>query len=63
MKLCNASPQVWQTSRRLVLLDYLQSEFRTFLREEADKLAPHCGPSVDHTIELIETEGKQPEIP
>jgi hypothetical protein len=48
---------------RSVLPDYLQSEFRTFLREEADKLAPLRGPSVDHAIELIETEGKQPEIP
>ena len=48
---------------RLLLPDYLKSEFKTFMKEEADKLAPHRGPDIDHAIELIELEGKPATIP
>ena len=42
---------------------YLRDQYRTFLREEADKLAPHRGPKIDHSIELIEKDGKPATIP
>jgi hypothetical protein len=40
------------------LLAYLQSKYYTFLKEEADKLAPYRGPDINYTIELIKKEGE-----
>jgi hypothetical protein len=37
---------------------YLQSEYRTFLKKEADKLAPYRGPNINYAIKLIEKEGE-----
>lgn len=48
---------------RAILPDYLKGEFRTFMREEADKLAPHRGADIDHAIELVEQDGKPAIIP
>ncbi|KAF9696002.1 hypothetical protein EKO04_006265 [Ascochyta lentis] len=46
------------TDPRDLLPEFLKDEFRTFMKEEADKLAPHRGPDIDHAIELIEQDGK-----
>lgn len=45
------------------LPEYLQSEAAIFSREEADRLAPHRGPGIDHSIEVVEKDGKQAELP
>ena len=51
------------TDPREKLPEYLQEDYRVFLKEEADKLAPHRGPEIDHAIELVEKEGKTTTIP
>jgi hypothetical protein len=43
--------------------DYLKPDYKIFLREEADKLAPHRGPAIDHKIKILMTDGKEAEIP
>jgi hypothetical protein len=43
--------------------DYLKPDYKIFLREEADKLAPHRGPTIDHKIKILMTDGKEAEIP
>lgn len=48
---------------RTALPDYLKSEYRTFMKEEADKLAPLRGPTIDHAIELVEADGKPATVP
>lgn len=42
---------------------FLQELRHVFERKEADKLPPHRGPNVDHAIELIQENGKEPEVP
>jgi hypothetical protein len=42
---------------------FLQDEYKTFLREEADKLPPNRGPSIDHAIELMKEDRKDTEVP
>jgi hypothetical protein len=44
------------------LRDYLKPDYKIFLREEADKLAPHRGPAIDHKIEILTADGKKAEI-
>ncbi|KAF9700524.1 hypothetical protein EKO04_001724 [Ascochyta lentis] len=46
-----------------LLPEFLKDEFRTFMKEEADKLAPHRGSDIDHAIELIEQDGKPATVP
>jgi hypothetical protein len=55
-KKSNADPQE-------KLPDYLKPDYKIFLREEANKLAPHRGPAIDHKIEILMTDGKEAEIP
>jgi hypothetical protein len=45
------------------LPDYLKPDYKIFLREEADKLAPHWGPAIDYKIEILTTDWKKAEIP
>jgi hypothetical protein len=42
---------------------YLQSYVKLFVPEEGNKLPPHRGPKVDHTIELNKVDDKTPEVP
>ncbi|XPS95993.1 hypothetical protein M3J09_005273 [Ascochyta lentis] len=51
------------TDPRDLLLEFLKDEFRTFMKEEADKLAPYRGSDIDHAIELIEQDGKPATVP
>ncbi|XPS94913.1 hypothetical protein M3J09_004211 [Ascochyta lentis] len=51
------------TDPRDLLPEFLKDEFRTFMKEEADKLAPHRGSDIDHAIELIEQDGKPATVP
>jgi hypothetical protein len=44
------------------LRDYLKPDYKIFLREEADKLAPHREPAIDHKIEILTADGKKAEI-
>ena len=44
------------------LPEFAQDLYKHFLRTEADKLAPHR-PGIDHTIPLIQKDGKDPEVP
>lgn len=44
------------------MLDFLKDLYRVFMREEVDKLTPHYRPDIDHSIELVEKEGKTAEI-
>jgi transposase InsO family protein len=46
-----------------LLPDSLKPLYKYFLKEEADKLPPHRGLSVDHKIELEKKDGKEQEIP
>jgi hypothetical protein len=45
------------------LLDYMKLDYKIFLREGANKLAPHQEPAIDHKIEILMTDGKEAEIP
>jgi hypothetical protein len=42
---------------------YLQSYVDLFVPTEGNKLPPHRGPKVDHSIELNKVDGKAPEVP
>jgi hypothetical protein len=44
------------------LPDYLKPDYKIFLREEADKLALHQGPAIDHKIEVLMVDGKEADI-
>jgi hypothetical protein len=48
---------------RTLLPDSLRDLYKFFLKSEADKLAPLKGLGVDHSIELVEKDGKTLEIP
>lgn len=38
---------------RTILLKYLLLEFKTFIKEEADKLALHCRLAINYAIEIL----------
>jgi hypothetical protein len=40
----------------------LKPDYKIFLREEADKLALHQGPAIDHKIEVLMVDGKEADI-
>ncbi len=42
---------------------YLHPEYKFFSKEESDKLPPLRGSSVDHSIEIVERDGKPAEVP
>jgi hypothetical protein len=44
------------------LLEYLKPDYKIFLREEADKLAPYRGPAIDHSIKILKKDRKEAEI-
>jgi len=52
-----------KTDPREKLPDYLKDMYKAFSKEESDKLPPARGKGIDHGIELIKVNGKEPEIP
>ena len=58
-------PKIQMTKEEVqaVLPAHLQSYVQLFVPEEGNKLPPHRGPKVDHTIELNKVDGKTPEVP
>ena len=55
--------QITKQEVKQLLPTYLQPYADLFVPEEGNKLPPHRGSTVDHTIELNEVEGKIPEVP
>jgi hypothetical protein len=55
-------PASLQSDPREKLPDYLKPDYKIFLREEADKLALHQGPAIDHKIEVLMVDGKEADI-